>query len=141
MTQSSHWRFEREQANSNLKLSISILQLVIILILFSVCTGSDETAADEEPVDPVEQMFAQLDGSCDYPILAKHRNNPAISCRLEVLSLRCNDIDECLVYCVGNDVGENIGGGCAHLCNYRNRQYWRPPKIMEQCPALPSEVD
>ena len=86
-------------------------------------------------------MFAELDGSCDYPILEKYQQDPAMVCRLESLKARCNKIDDCYVYCVGNDVGEAIGGGCGHLCNYRHLEAWNPPGSIKDCPEYPKSID
>ncbi len=107
---------------------------------FSINVSDVKFAEKLDPFDKVDLMGERLDGSCNYPILEKHKKDEDLMCRLDSLSSRCNKVDDCYVYCVGNDVGENIGGGCAHLCNYGNLKAWNPPRSIKQCPDFRRET-
>jgi hypothetical protein len=87
----------------------------------------------EDPSEKVAQMERALNGSCSYPILEKNKTNKELMCALDALRARCNKIDDCYVYCAGNDVGAQIGGGCTHLCNYSLREKWQPPEGYAAC--------
>ena len=39
-------------------------------------------------------------------------------CLLEVLRPRCDAVDTCLVDCITSGEGQNVGGGCFHLCEW-----------------------
>ncbi len=98
--------------------------------------SSTAKAAEAKPEDAlmrIDQMARALNGSCSYPMLEKNRQNKELVCMLDTLRNRCNKIDDCYVYCIGNDVGVAVGGGCTHLCNYSLREQWDPPKTMEAC--------
>lgn len=78
-------------------------------------------------------MFHELNGTCNYPILDEFVSNPEFLCKIDSLKRRCNKIDDCYVYCYSNAVGEQIGGGCAHLCNYGLKEEWSPPADFKSC--------
>ena len=78
-------------------------------------------------------MNKDLNGSCDYTLLAVEADDEPLICYLTALKERCNSIDDCLVYCIGNNVGYGIGGGCAHLCNYGWRKEWTDPESAKNC--------
>jgi len=108
---------------------ISVMLIGVAAAAYSApkADKSDDTFAR------VDKMQRELNGSCSYPVLLKNQFDPELMCLLEVLRARCNKIDDCYVYCWGNDVGQDIGGGCAHLCNYGLRKAWEWPKGVEKC--------
>lgn len=81
----------------------------------------------------IDQMRRDLNGSCSYSVLEEYRENRELLCQLDALRKRCNKIDDCYVYCIGRNVGESIGGGCTHLCNYRLKVDWSPPESAKAC--------
>lgn len=108
---------------------------VAIWLFFAACLLTAD-AAERKPEDSfarVDLMGSELNGSCKYSIVEKNKQNKELMCVLQLLRSRCNKIDDCYVYCIGNDVGVGIGGGCAHLCNYALRAKWDPPKGMDAC--------
>jgi hypothetical protein len=90
-------------------------------------------AFSDEPFAKVKKIQTELNGSCDYQITPEHRADTEFMCQLKALKKRCNEIDDCYVYCASNDIGEDIGGGCAHLCNYANQKEWSPPSEIKSC--------
>jgi len=109
---------------------------VIVYSLLVACSGRDNAKWEEPGYDLVDKMFHELNGSCDYPILEKYKRDEKLMCRRNSLKDRCNKIDDCYVYCYGNDVGTDIGGGCVHLCNYGLRNEWSSPESMDKCEDL-----
>jgi hypothetical protein len=87
----------------------------------------------EDPFAKVDRMRRELNGTCSYPVIEKYRENRKLLCQLDSLRQRCNEIDDCYVYCIGQNVGEDIGGGCAHLCNYSLKKKWALPKSAKAC--------
>lgn len=90
-------------------------------------------ACSSNEFSKVDKMHTELNGSCDYQITTVYKTDSEFMCKLNVLKNRCNEIDDCYVYCASNDVGENVGGGCGHLCNYSNKKEWNPPSEIESC--------
>lgn len=109
----------------------------IVIIWLLVSLGFSATYAAESNSDEafarIDRMHRELNGTCKYAILDKNKQNKELMCVLDLLRSRCNKIDDCYVYCHGNDVGVDIGGGCDHLCNYGSRAKWEPPKGIEAC--------
>ena len=111
-----------------------LLRIGIIGLALIASSLSPVGAADfDEPFARVDRMNQDLNGSCRYPILERNRRDQETMCILDSLRRRCNKIDDCYVYCIGNDVGIGIGGGCAHLCNYALRTKWEPPRDIQVC--------
>lgn len=97
-----------------------------VLLAGSLLAACASAGLKDQPQDPfamVAKMERDLNGSCRYSVLEKVRGNSEMMCAIEALRKRCNKIDDCLVYCAGNDIGADIGGGCAHLCRYRDERY------------------
>jgi hypothetical protein len=94
---------------------------------------STDVSSAEVPQDPIVRMEQSLNGSCNYPVLDTVKSDKRLMCELEALRSRCNQIDDCYVYCIGKDVGKDVGGGCAHLCNYGLRKEWAPPTAVLKC--------
>ena len=109
---------------------------MIVCSLLVACSGRDNIKSEESGFDEVGKMYHELNGSCDYPVLEKYKHDEKLMCQLNALKARCNKIDDCYVYCYGNDVGKDIGGGCVHLCNYALRHEWSSPESMEKCKDL-----
>jgi len=86
-----------------------------------------------EKFESIKKMRNQLNGSCSYPYLDKYDNDKPMQCYINTLKARCNKIDDCYVYCVSNDIGNNVGGGCSHICNYANQQLWVYPEKHMSC--------
>ncbi len=108
---------------------------LLLLIATSLAIGAGTHKPSELSGAPssVDLMDRALNGSCRYPIMEKNPRDDRLTCTIDALRNRCNKIDDCYVYCLGNDVGANIGGGCDHLCNYGLRKDWSPPKEIEMC--------
>ena len=105
----------------------------VTALLITAWLSSTHAATHDEFLARVNKMHRELNGSCRYPILEKNKQAKETMCVLDALRARCNKIDDCYVYCIGNDVGVEVGGGCAHLCNYGLRAEWEAPKGMEAC--------
>ncbi len=102
------------------------------LIFLLLCVFSS-SAFSGDVFSKVEKMQTELNGSCDYQINSEHKTDAEFMCQLNTLKRRCNEIDDCYIYCASNDVGEGIGGGCTHLCNYSNKNEWYPPIEIKSC--------
>ncbi len=100
--------------------------------IFSVLLTLSFSAIADDITDQLVQMRSELDGSCKYAQTRKLKDDKQLSCIVSKLANRCNEIDDCYVYCLGTDL-ERIGGGCAHICNYRNEVHWLYPKNIRQC--------
>src|SRR5258708_6408102 len=119
--------FDPKQTYERSNLPLTMRFICILLFLLTGCSATAQTAKPL-PVDPFERMQQELNGTCSYPILAKIQADKDLMCALDALRARCNKIDDCYVYCIGNDVGEHIAGGCTHVCNYGLRGKWEPAK-------------
>ena len=108
------------------------LSSLVTILVVSLAVHA-EAPKREESFDRVARMERELNGSCNYGVSPATQFNKPLLCTLDALRKRCNKIDDCYVYCLGNDVGENIGGGCAHLCNYGLRQEWSLPPEARAC--------
>src|SRR4051812_34719159 len=106
-----------------MKRVVAVLTLVFAFGSEVVAETPKATPADDTS-DRISRMERELNGSCSYSISERSLKEPGLVCYLEKLRARCNKIDDCYVYCIGNNVGENVGGGCAHLCNYALREKW-----------------
>ena len=96
---------------------------VTISFLLVICF----TASAVDKTDEIVEMRSSLNGSCDYQLLDSKKRDKHAACVLSALKNRCNTIDDCYSYCFAKDVGNGIGGGCGHLCNYANLNSWAPP--------------
>jgi len=105
----------------------------LLFFNFLLCLATFNSIAETDPFPKVDKMHKELNGSCNYPILDKYKSDTKFNCQLNVIKKRCNKIDDCYVYCYSNDVGEGIGGGCAHLCNYALKNEWNPPSEISRC--------
>lgn len=116
---------------------IAIRKVIALLLLLapSLAIGAETPTPSglNRSLSSVDLMDRALNGSCRYPIMEKNQRDEKLTCALNALRNRCNEIDDCYVYCLGNDVGVNVGGGCEHLCNYGLRKPWSPPKGIEAC--------
>ena len=101
--------------------------LIVILSLLSLTSEGEEKAAQ------LVKMHNSLDGSCSYQMLDSVRNDTQAVCAISALSERCNKIDDCYSYCLSQNIGADVGGGCGHLCNYANQDEWQPPKNILSC--------
>ena len=137
MTQSSRSRRAPKPAQLDMKRLLLFLSLALTSVVCTACAESDKAVPVVVGIERVDRMFAELDGSCKYPVVEENKRDLTTSCVLESLKERCNEIDDCLVYCLGNDIGENIGGGCGHLCYAGSQKLWNPPESMEQCESVP----
>ena len=106
---------------------------LLIAACASQATAPITLGTAEDSFARVNRMFEELDGKCRYPVMERHQANRELVCQLDALRQRCNKIDDCYVYCIGRDVGEGIGGGCVHLCNYRLLEEWAPPESAKKC--------
>ena len=61
-------------------------------------------------------------------------------CRVFLLAARCTVADKCLVACIRNGEGKNIGGGCFHICNAYRQWVWEPPTGWDTCPPEPQQL-
>lgn len=108
-----------------------------LLIVLAALMFADTAMARDKVVDTSEQqviqMFLELNGKCNYGIPEQFSPYPGFACFLDKLKKRCNPIDDCYFYCISRNVGKRVGGGCAHLCNYGNRQPWTIPPDAAQC--------
>jgi len=103
------------------------MRLVLLLILISfTLSASDKT-------EQIVKMHATLNGSCNYPVKEIYKDDEEVLCALGKLAERCNKIDDCYFYCFGNDLGDGIGGGCAHICNRGNKKSWERPEGILSC--------
>ena len=107
------------------------LLIAAMLLVGSILACGPEPSDDRLAL--VTRMDQALNGSCQYSVLEKHRANGELMCVLDALRKRCSKIDDCYVYCIGNDVGVGIGGGCDHLCNYAAREEWSYPQEAQAC--------
>lgn len=106
------------------------------VLLWSVglqATQALAAGSSDDALAKVDQMHRELNGTCSYPVLEAYRENREVLCLVEALRKRCNKIDDCHVYCIGQGVGQSIGGGCAHLCNYGLKEDWRLPDGAQAC--------
>jgi hypothetical protein len=105
----------------------------LLLCLAASVSAGCEGGSSDDAFARVDRMRSELNGSCNYSISEKNRNNEELLCVLNTLRSRCNKLDDCYIYCLGNDVGEEIGGGCHHLCNYGSKEHWAFPKEAKAC--------
>lgn len=78
-----------------------------------------------------EEIIAR--GSCDLPIeKGVHLSDEEI-CALELIKERCGNLDQCFVDCYTSGEGIDVGGGCAHLCNYGWKIDWQSPEGTDVC--------
>ena len=117
------------------------IKLLFICAFLASCDGANNVTTAESPFDAVDRMFRELNGTCDYPVLEKYRRDKQFICQLGELKSRCNKIDDCYVYCLGNDIGNDVGGGCTHLCNYALRKEWNAPESIKKCTANPGQIE
>ncbi|MCP4978465.1 MAG: hypothetical protein GY931_20150 [Maribacter sp.] len=90
----------------------NIVRLVLILVFLNFPLFAAETDKDK-----ISKMHKSLNGSCTYSMLEKYQKDKEMQCLVNSLKLRCNAIDDCYTYCLSKNIGKNVGGGCAHLCN------------------------
>jgi len=112
---------------------IRALLILTVLGLAVACAESPQRRTIDETSELINRMNRELNGSCNYSVAARNKTNSEMMCVLDRLRSRCNKIDDCYVYCIGNDVGAEVGGGCAHLCNYALREKWEPPEGVQTC--------
>ena len=101
--------------------------LLVVLSLLSLPSLGDEKTAQ------LVKMKDSLNGSCSYPMLDIVSEDKRTVCAINAIRERCNKIDDCYSYCLSQNIGEGVGGGCGHLCNYSNQNEWKPPKSIMSC--------
>ena len=101
--------------------------LLIIFALFSSLVLAEDLDAQ------LVKMKSELDGSCSYTPTDKLKSDKKLSCIVSKIANRCNKIDDCYSYCLATELNEKVGGGCAHICNYSNKQEWNLPQEVKAC--------
>src|SRR3954447_12264190 len=56
--------------------------------------------------------------ACSTPLRAGVVLSPREQCWVDLLSSRCNVYDKCIVDCLKDGRGKDVGGGCWHSCAY-----------------------
>ena len=119
-------------------------------ILF-LATSLLSACATRNPIQMVPTTAAlarcQKAQDCSAPIAAGVTPSEEESCLLAVLRPRCDAVDKCLVDCIANGEGKNIGGGCFHLCGWvvvwdRGKLYKCPEQVTPEwceCMGLPPD--
>ena len=70
-------------------------------------------------------------GSCDLPVVWYVVLTENEKCLLNSIKGRCNEVDQCFAQCITGGRGNNIGGGCFHLCDRFSG--WEPPEDGKVC--------
>lgn len=83
---------------------------------------------------PIE-VFA--DPRCDFESSAIESLAPPERCAVRALSETCEDLHQCYAKCLVERRGENVGGGCAHICGIIERSH----RYYECYPGLRDAMD
>ncbi len=57
-------------------------------------------------------------------------------CQIEELSARCTPADDCLVSCISSTQGQQVGGGCSHVCFFGLHRGESKPPGWAECDTL-----
>ena len=81
-----------------------------------------------------EDLHEDEDVNCGFLIHPDVEMTDEMRCRVEALGRRCDgEIDRCFYRCGALGRGDNIGGGCAHICNRGLRKQWTHPQADTSC--------
>ncbi len=78
-----------------------MLKRTVFITLASTCLGS---------------AWARASSDCSFSAQAIAALEPKDQCAVRALSESCSERDRCHAKCLIERTGENVGGGCAHIC-------------------------
>ena len=119
--------------------------------IFLVAVSLISACATRNPIQlvPTPEALARCEEmrDCSSPIAAGVTLSEEESCLLAVLRPRCDAVDKCLVDCIASGRGQNVGGGCFHLCGWvvvedRGKLYKCPEQVTPEwceCVGVPSD--
>ena len=123
---------------------VAALVLVVSPVAFASCASRNPIQLTLTP-DAIARCQEKQD--CSAPIAEGISPSREESCLLEVIRPRCDAVDHCLVGCITTGKGQDVGGGCLHLCgwvvvNDKGKQYKCPEQVSPEwckCFGLPDD--
>jgi|SRR4249919_755300 len=110
----------------------------ILVLVFTAILACLSVAVIREPTLVIPESARQhilATGSCKLPIAPGVELTSGDRCAIDLIAQRCGEMDQCFVNCFTSGRGVDVGGGCAHLCNYGRRKNWSAPDGTKECYA------
>lgn len=121
--------------------NVSGAQALLLTAAFALGSCASRNPIQLTPTpDALAQCREKQD--CSAPIASGVSPSAEEQCLLTVLRPRCDAVDKCLVDCIAGGEGQNVGGGCFHLCGWvvvsdRGKLYKCPEQVSpEWCACL-----
>jgi hypothetical protein len=119
------------------------LFLISILLPGGCATSTHSPSRVPSPAANAEAQAACASGDCSSLPEPSAGLTPKESCQVALLRQRCTATDSCILRCLLDSSGKNVGGGCFHVCGnivVRVRgnlvacpRPWQPPPGWEAC--------